>query len=65
MLQTVALFRLIAIWLTILVLEYRKRTKDRLPLPPSLKPDPLIGHLRLIPSDDEPRVYRDWGKTLG
>ncbi|KAG8738891.1 hypothetical protein FRC10_006408 [Ceratobasidium sp. 414] len=63
--QPFALFGLIFACVTIMILEYKKRTKHKLPLPPSIKPDPLIGHLRYIPSTDEPRVYRDWGKELG
>ncbi|KAG9126871.1 hypothetical protein FRC07_001619 [Ceratobasidium sp. 392] len=63
--QGYALFGLFFIWVTMIALKYRKRIKDRLPLPPSVKSDPLIGHLRYIPSDDEPRVYRDWGNELG
>lgn len=52
------------LWGVVLYFHHQKRKQLRLPLPPSLKPDPLIGHLRHIPSNDEPRVYRDWGKQL-
>ncbi|KAF8748995.1 cytochrome p450 [Rhizoctonia solani] len=44
--------------------QHQKRKQARLPLPPSVKSDPIIGHLRYLPSDDEPRAYRDWGKEL-
>ncbi|KAF8748675.1 cytochrome P450 [Rhizoctonia solani] len=33
-------------------------------LPPSPQSDPLIGHLRLLPTSDEHRVYARWGKEL-
>ncbi|QRW11771.1 cytochrome P450 family protein [Ceratobasidium sp. AG-Ba] len=62
--QTFAFLGLLLVWIAAIAWEYRKRTRNRLPLPPSLKPDPLIGHLRHIPSEDEPRVYRDWGTRL-
>ncbi|GAB1517009.1 hypothetical protein RhiTH_000052 [Rhizoctonia solani] len=35
-----------------------------LPLPPSPKADPLIGHLRALPRSDEHLVYAQWGKDL-
>ncbi|CAE6458090.1 hypothetical protein ACGC1H_006834 [Rhizoctonia solani] len=43
---------------------HKKRKQSQLPLPPSVKSDPIIGHLRYIPSEDEPRAYRDWSKEL-
>ncbi|CAE6457819.1 unnamed protein product [Rhizoctonia solani] len=43
---------------------HKKRKQSQLPLPPSVKSDPIIGHLRYIPSEDEPRAYRDWSKDL-
>ena len=43
---------------------YSKSQKPNLPLPPSPNSDPLIGHLRSLPSTDEHRVYRDMGITL-
>jgi hypothetical protein len=47
-----------------LYIQHQKRKQPGLPLPPSVKSDPIIGHLRYLPSDDEPRAYRDWGKEL-
>ncbi|KDN34232.1 hypothetical protein RSAG8_12675, partial [Rhizoctonia solani AG-8 WAC10335] len=47
-----------------LYVEHKKRKESRLPLPPSVKSEPIIGHLRYIPSEDEPRAYRDWSKEL-
>lgn len=45
---------------------HSKRTKPTLPLPPSPKSDPFIGHMRTLMSvTDEPSAYRNWGKELG
>ncbi|CAE6410054.1 unnamed protein product, partial [Rhizoctonia solani] len=51
---------------TALYAQHKKRTQSQLPLPPSrsVKSDPIIGHLRYIPSEDEPRAYYDWSKEL-
>lgn len=62
--QNYALALLVLLWGVATYIRYRKQTRQQLPLPPSLKPDPIIGHLRSIPSTDEPRVYRDWGLEL-
>lgn len=49
---------------TLAYYAYSKRQKPDLPLPPSPKSDPLIGHLRSLPSTDEHLVYRDMGIEL-
>lgn len=49
---------------TLAYYAYSKSQKPDLPLPPSPKSDPLIGHLRSLPSVDEYRVYRDMGIEL-
>ncbi|KAG9091356.1 hypothetical protein FRC07_011869, partial [Ceratobasidium sp. 392] len=36
---------------------FRPRRGDKLPLPPSPKADPIIGHLRSLPTSDEHLVY--------
>ncbi|CAE6435190.1 unnamed protein product [Rhizoctonia solani] len=40
------------------------RKKAALPLPPSPKSDPLIGHLRFLPSVEEHVAYKKWGDEL-
>ncbi|CAE6486506.1 unnamed protein product [Rhizoctonia solani] len=40
------------------------RRAQKLPLPPGPKSDPLIGHLRVLPTSEEHRVYARWGKEL-
>ncbi|CAE6488740.1 unnamed protein product [Rhizoctonia solani] len=42
----------------------KKRKEGALPLPPSPKSDPLIGHLRFLPSVDEHIAYKKWGDEL-
>ena len=43
----------------------RKPRTQRLPLPPGPPANPLIGHLRSIPSTNVEEVFREWGKTYG
>ncbi|KAL0949356.1 hypothetical protein HGRIS_009425 [Hohenbuehelia grisea] len=35
------------------------------PLPPSPPADPLIGHLRVMPTDNQGEVFHDWAKKYG
>ncbi|CAE6431274.1 unnamed protein product [Rhizoctonia solani] len=49
-------------WALYIVIRRSQRLK--LPLPPGPKPDPLIGHLRVLPASDEHRAYARWGKEL-
>lgn len=44
-------------------LRYLFTTKDR--LPPSFQGEPILGHARLILSDQSYKKYADRGKTLG
>ncbi|CAE6427787.1 unnamed protein product [Rhizoctonia solani] len=39
--------------------------KQRLPLPPSPKGDPILGHLRYMPTEYEEAAYKVWGDELG
>ncbi|KAJ3492026.1 hypothetical protein NLI96_g262 [Meripilus lineatus] len=41
------------------------RSKNRASLPPGPPADPLIHHLRVIPTKDHPEVYHEWSKTYG
>jgi hypothetical protein len=56
---TVLLVFLITSLLYIRPLRARKH-----PLPPGPKPDPLIGHLRALPTSNEHLVYTRWGKEF-
>lgn len=39
---------------------------QRLPLPPGPPGDPIIGHLRSLPQEDEPgKAYHEWAKKYG
>ncbi|QRV86904.1 cytochrome P450 family protein [Ceratobasidium sp. AG-Ba] len=46
------------------LLVYRRKSSHKLPLPPSPKSDPIIGHVRKIPSVDEHLVYTKLSKEL-
>lgn len=43
----------------------KRRTVRRPPLPPGPPAEPLIGHLRIMPSDQEELVFHEWAKTYG
>ncbi|CAE6462182.1 unnamed protein product [Rhizoctonia solani] len=51
---------LLAAW----ALYAMSRHTRKLPLPPGPKPDPLIGHLRVLPTSDEHLIYTRWAKEL-
>jgi hypothetical protein len=38
--------------------------QDKKPLPPSPRSDPIIGHLRILPEQNEHVLYREWGRQL-
>jgi hypothetical protein len=38
---------------------------ERRPLPPGPPKDPLIGHLRYMPTAQTPFVFHEWAKTYG
>jgi cytochrome P450 len=47
----------------VLPLLYKSLTKQRgLPLPPGPPPEPLLGHLRIVPTDHPEYQYTKWGK---
>ncbi|CAE6452922.1 unnamed protein product [Rhizoctonia solani] len=50
--------------LSVFVYKQQQR-KHKLPLPPSPKADPIIAHLRCMPSEYEEVVYKAWGDELG
>ncbi|KAF8594593.1 cytochrome P450 [Ceratobasidium sp. AG-I] len=62
--QNYILALLVLLWVVVTFIRHQKLRRQQLPLPPSIKSDPIIGHLCSIPSTDEPRVYRDWGLEL-
>jgi hypothetical protein len=49
----------------ILYVWAREKSARRLPLPPGPPGDPLIGHLRLVPSDNQENIFYEWGKKYG
>lgn len=48
-----------------LLYRERKQRNRKVPLPPGPPADPLINHLRVIPTKDHPEVYYEWTKTYG
>jgi hypothetical protein len=38
---------------------------ERRPLPPGPPKDPLIGHLRYMPTAQAPFLFHEWAKTYG
>ncbi|KAG9225867.1 hypothetical protein CCMSSC00406_0008395 [Pleurotus cornucopiae] len=43
----------------------KRRTTKRPPLPPGPPADPFIGHLRIMPSDQQELVFHEWAKIYG
>ena len=54
---------LLVTFLFALVLRFRSQKQKS--LPPGPPADPLIGHLRAIPSRDQGRVFHSWAKLYG
>ncbi|KAJ8699318.1 hypothetical protein PTI98_002444 [Pleurotus ostreatus] len=59
--NTVALLALVFL----LSAYLKRRTTKRPPLPPGPPADPFIGHLRIMPSDQQELVFHEWAKTYG
>ncbi|CAE6381379.1 unnamed protein product [Rhizoctonia solani] len=55
---------ILAVVLITYVIHTRSPRARKLPLPPGPRADPLIGHLRALPTSDEHLVYTRWGKEL-
>ncbi|KDN48283.1 hypothetical protein RSAG8_02875, partial [Rhizoctonia solani AG-8 WAC10335] len=50
--------------ITLIFSIYLRPKQDKLPCPPSLKADFLIGHARVIPLEREWETFADWSKQL-
>ncbi|KAJ7699575.1 cytochrome P450 [Mycena rosella] len=61
--MTLTLYVLLVAGIAILYL-WRSRIERR-PLPPGPPKDPLIGHLRYMPTAQAPFVFHEWAKTYG
>ncbi|KAF9456702.1 cytochrome P450 [Collybia nuda] len=44
---------------------FKKKPKNIAPLPPGPPADPIIGHLRLIPPENQQTLFYKWGKIYG
>ncbi len=55
----------IALSLVCLFAYLKRSSTNRPPLPPGPPADPLIGHLRVMPSDNHGLVFHEWSKTYG
>ena len=51
--------------LACLVVWFNRDSKRPNPLPPGPPAEPLIGHLRLIPPDNQEMLFYKWGKIYG
>lgn len=58
-------FLLLFIVICRVVYVWTRRSKKHPPLPPGPPGDPIIGHLRLLLSDDKELILRDLGKKYG
>lgn len=48
------------------LLAYLRRiSMKRSPLPPGPQADPLIGHLRVMPTEKHEQVFHEWSKQYG
>jgi hypothetical protein len=63
--MALALILLAALSLAFLVAWFNRDLKKSLPLPPGPPAEPLIGHLRLIPPDNQELLFYKWGKVYG
>lgn len=56
---------LAAIIITAITLLYNRfKRRNQLPLPPSPPAEPLLGHLRILPTEHPQLQYTQWGKDL-
>ncbi|KAF9002188.1 cytochrome P450 [Cyathus striatus] len=49
----------------VLLLIWLRRHSSRVPYPPGPPAEPVLGHLRLMPSKDQEVVFREWSKIYG
>jgi hypothetical protein len=54
----------VGILVTLIFSIYLRPKRDKLPCPPSLKSEFLIGHARVIPLEREWEVFSQWSKQL-
>ncbi|EFX03575.1 cytochrome p450 monooxygenase [Grosmannia clavigera kw1407] len=52
-----------ALWLALAAARQRSRRKG-VPLPPGPKGEPILGHLRVIPTDNPEYAYANWAREL-
>ncbi|EJD04870.1 cytochrome P450 [Fomitiporia mediterranea MF3/22] len=59
-------YALSALVACVAIAEMRKRwNSSRLPLPPSPPSEPIIGNIRVMPTEFQWKIFADWGKKLG
>lgn len=55
---------LAGLFFTLFLTFYLRPKRDKLPCPPSLKSEFIIGHARVIPLEREWEAFSQWGKQL-
>lgn len=50
---------------TFLYMRLTKKNKSRLPYPPGPPADPILGHMRIMPSQNPHETFHEWAKQYG
>lgn len=59
------LYPALAAVFALLLHQFVKRRNSRVPLPPGPPADPIINHLRVIPTKNHPQAFHEWTKAYG
>lgn len=65
MISGIALVTIVGVLFTTLWVSNRRRWKVRPPYPPGPRAEPILGHLRAVPSSYDEGAYREMGDKYG